>query len=52
MDLTRVKLALAVIGALVFGYGVRVDSENVRWAGAGLLGVALLLRFFQPRAPR
>jgi hypothetical protein len=51
MDLTRIKLALALMAAIVFGYGVRVDSENVRWVGAALLVVALLLRFFRPRAP-
>jgi hypothetical protein len=49
-NLTRVKLALALMGAIVFGYGMRVDSENVRWGGVALLACAFLLRFVRPRS--
>lgn len=42
---TIAKLALAVAGLLVFGYGVRVDLPAVRWVGVALVLVAVLLRF-------
>jgi len=50
--LTRVKLALALMAAILFGYGIRVDSQNIRWAGVALLVVAVLLRFLGPRPGR
>jgi hypothetical protein len=43
--LTAVKLALAAVGAVVFGYGVRIDSAPTRWVGVALVAVAALLRF-------
>jgi hypothetical protein len=46
---TVVKIALAVVGLLVFGYGIRVDSTAVRWAGIAFVAVAVLLRFVKPR---
>ena len=49
--LTAVKLALAAVGIVVFGYGVRIDSVPVRWVGVGLVAVAALLRFVR-RPPR
>jgi hypothetical protein len=42
---TIAKLALAVAGVLVFGYGVRADLPTVRWIGIALVLVAVLLRF-------
>ena len=51
-NLTRYKLALALMAAILFGYGVRVDDENVRWAGVALLFCAFLLRFVGPRPGR
>jgi hypothetical protein len=39
------RLLLGAVGLLVFGYGVRVESSAVRWAGIGLIAVALALRF-------
>jgi hypothetical protein len=50
--LTAVKLALAALGIVVFGYGVRIDSTAVRWVGVGLVAVAALLRFVGPRSSR
>jgi hypothetical protein len=40
-----VRLVLGALGLLVFGYGVRIESSAVRWAGIGLIAVALALRF-------
>ena len=50
--LTRLKLALALMAAILFGYGIRVDAPNLRWAGVALLVLAVLLRFVGPRARR
>jgi hypothetical protein len=48
MSLVWVRFALAAIGLLLCGYGIRVDDAMIRWVGIGFLAVALLLRF----APR
>ena len=50
--LTAVKIALALAGLLLFGYGVRVDSTNLRWIGIALVAAAAVLRFVGPRATR
>ena len=47
--LTVAKIALAVVGLLVFGYGIRVDSTAVRWLGIAFVAVAALLRFVKPK---
>jgi glucose dehydrogenase len=47
--LTRVKVALALIGLLLFGAGVRLERIELRWAGLGLVVVAWLLRFIRQR---
>jgi hypothetical protein len=36
---------VALLGILVFVYGVRADAPTVRWAGVALLAVAFVLRF-------
>jgi hypothetical protein len=41
------RVVIALAGAVVFGYGIRVDSPTFRWGGIGLLVVALLLRFWR-----
>lgn len=46
---TRVKLALAVAGLVVFGAGVRFDDRRLRWIGIGFVAAAWLLRFVKPR---
>lgn len=46
-SLDGAKVALAVVGILVWAYGARVDNPHVRWAGIGLLAVAFLLRFLR-----
>jgi hypothetical protein len=46
---TQLKLAFAVIGIVVWGYGQRVDDAILRWLGIALLVVAFLLRFLPKR---
>jgi hypothetical protein len=43
--LSHAKLALAVAGIILFGYGIRADDMRLRWAGIVFLGVAAILRF-------
>jgi hypothetical protein len=50
--LTQGKIALALIGILLFGAGVRLEREELRWIGLGFVVVAWLLRFGGPRKPR
>lgn len=46
---TQLKLACAVVGLLVWGYGYRVDSPTLRWIGIGFLAVAVVLRLVPKR---
>jgi hypothetical protein len=48
-SLTVVKLVIALVGLLVFGYGVRVDDSLIRWGGVALVALAWLLRFRKPK---
>jgi hypothetical protein len=48
--LTRAKIALALIGLVVFGAGVRLESAEVRWIGLGFVAVAWSFRFVRPRS--
>lgn len=50
--LTRAKVALALIGLLLFGAGVRLERIELRWIGLGFVIVAWLLRFARPRGSR
>ena len=47
--LTRAKIALALIGLVLFGAGVRLERLELRWTGLGFVAVAWLLRFVRPR---
>ena len=47
--LTRVKIALALIGLVLFGFGVRLERQDLRWAGIGFVAIAWLLRFTRAR---
>ena len=49
--LLQVRLALSLIGVILFGYGVRVDDQRLRWLGIGFLAVSLLLRLWRGRRP-
>ena len=53
--MTRVvqaKIALAFIGAAMFGWSVWADDERVRLAAIGTLVVAFVLRFVGPARAR
>ena len=49
--LTRAKLALALIGLVVFGAGMRLERVELRWTGLGFVAAAWLLRFVRSRNP-
>jgi hypothetical protein len=49
--LSQLKLGLALIGLILFGYGMRVDDNRLRWMGMGFLAAATILRFVKPRRP-
>lgn len=44
----QLRLALAIIGIVVWGYGLATEDANVRLAGIIVLAASLVLRF----APR
>jgi hypothetical protein len=46
---TQIRLALALIGVLVWGYGTRVSDSDLRWIGIGFLAAAVALRFVPKR---
>lgn len=48
--LTRAKIALALIGLVLFGAGVRLELTGLRWTGLGFVVVAWLLRFARVRS--
>ena len=50
-NLTQFKIALAVIGLVLFGAGVRLERVELRWAGLGFVVVAWLSRFAGRRKP-
>ena len=50
--LTQLKVGLAFIGLVLFGYGIRADSERMRWIGIAFLAAAAVLRFVGPRSSR
>ena len=47
--LMYIRVVAAVIGVIVWGYGVATENSIVRLVGIGLLVVALVLRFAQRR---
>ena len=49
--LALIKVALAAVGIIVWGYGTRVDDAQLRMVGMSLLVVAVALRLL-PRAWR
>ena len=48
-SLTRAKVALAVIGLVLFGAGVRLERAELRWVGIGFVAVAWVMRFVRLR---
>lgn len=51
-SLSHLKLGLAFVGVVLFGYGVRVDHEPLRWIGIGFLAGAALVRLLERRRKR
>lgn len=50
---TIIKIALALAGIVLFGAGIRLNQDGLRWAGLALVAVAWLLRFWKaPPVPR
>jgi hypothetical protein len=45
----KVRLALAIIGIVVWGYGIAQDEPNVRLVGIAVLALSLVLRFTPKR---
>ena len=44
-----VKLGLAAIGVILFGYGISSDNITIRWLGIGFLAASVLMRFLPKR---
>ena len=49
--LTRAKVALALIGLVLFGAGIRLERTELRWIGLAFVIAAWLLRFVGRRTP-
>jgi hypothetical protein len=50
MTTISVQIALTLIGAGMFGYGVLQDSDQFRLAAIGTLALALILRFVRKKS--
>ena len=50
--LNTARLVVALIAAILLGYGIRTDNPALRWAGIGFLLAALLMRFLGQREQR
>ena len=47
MTILQIRLALALAGVATWGWGVKIDRNEVRWLGIALIGLSLLLRFIR-----
>lgn len=47
--LTRIKLATAAAGVVVWAVGVRIGEERLKWAGIAILAFAFLLRLLNDK---
>lgn len=47
---TKIKLALAIVGIILFATGVRLDHTVLRWIGIAFVAAAFLTRFYKTRA--
>jgi hypothetical protein len=52
MSIISAQIALTLIGAGMFGYGVLKDDNSFRVAAIGTLAAALILRFVRQRMDR
>lgn len=44
---TTIKLIFALGGIVLFGAGIRMGNDALRWAGLGAVAVAWVLRFWK-----
>ena len=51
-NLTRVKLAIVIMGIVIFAAGIRLENSRLRGIGIGFLLAAFVLRFVKPRPPQ
>lgn len=49
--LTKAKVALAVMGLIIFAAGVRFDDSRLRSVAIGFVAVAWILRFVKSKSP-
>ena len=55
--LTKVKLAITLMGLIIFAAGVRFDDARLRWTAIAFVAVAWVMRFIrsarrdEPTAP-
>ena len=49
---TQLRLAIALVGVVVWGYGYSVEDRRITLAGIILLAISLMLRFAGPRPSR
>jgi hypothetical protein len=47
--LTKAKLALTLMGLILFAAGVRFDDARLRWTAIAFVGIAWALRFVRRR---
>jgi hypothetical protein len=47
---TTIKLVFALAGIVLFGVGIRLEMNQLRWIGLGLVAVAWFMRFWKPKA--
>ncbi len=52
MPIYVAKIALALLGLLLFFAGTQTGFAGFRWAGIALVAAAWLLRFYRPNRPR
>jgi hypothetical protein len=45
--LNQLKLGLALIGLIIWGYGARIGHSGLQWIGIGFLAAAVVLRFMK-----
>jgi len=43
--LTSWQAVIGIAGLAILGYGIRADSNRIRWVGVGFLVVAFAFRF-------
>jgi len=50
--ITQIRLAVAMVAIVVWGYGYSVQDQRITLAGIVLLAIALFMRWLGPRPSR